>query len=85
MEGGAEAALNREKTMATLTIEKAKELAARGGVVVQVAGSDDPTAFGILEDVTVDGWVGVRGPKFPGMEKGRYDQFLPGQLEIDPT
>jgi hypothetical protein len=54
-------------------------LAGQGSVVVQVKGSEDPTAFGILERVTEDGWVGVRGPF------NRYDEYRPQQLEIDPT
>lgn len=55
------------------------QMAEQGNVVVQVKGSEDPSAFGILETVTPDGWVGVRGTF------NRYDEYRPEQLEVDPT
>lgn len=78
MNGGADGALDLERTMA-LTIEMAKELVGKMGAVVQVIGSDDITAFGKVEKVTPDGWVGIRGPF------NRYDEYQPSQLELSPT
>lgn len=62
-----------------MDLNTAKQMVGKMGAVVQVIGSEDPTAFGILETVTEDGWVGVRGPF------NRYDEYRPEQLEIDPT
>lgn len=52
------------------------------GQVVQAADSD---VWGILEYVTEDGWAGVRGPKMPGMEKGRLDEIQVSRMVLDPT
>lgn len=48
------------------------------GQVVQdtLDGSD---IFGILEEVTADGWVGIRGPF------NRYDELPLSRVEVDPT
>lgn len=48
------------------------------GQVVQdtLDGSD---ISGILEKVTADGWVGIRGPF------NRYDELPLSRIEVDPT
>lgn len=57
-----------------MDIETAKQMV--GQVVQDSMGGD---IFGVLEKVTPDGWVGIRGPF------GRYDELPLHRVEIDPT
>lgn len=61
-----------------MDLDTAKQMVKQGGVVVQDTLADSDI-FGILERVTADGWVGVRGPF------NRYDELPLSRIEVDPT
>ena len=60
-----------------MDLNTAKQMEKQGGVVVQ--DSMGSGIFGVLEKVTEDGWVGVRGPF------NRYDELPLARVEVDPT